>query len=606
MVEGWGVPASRARGWGRGSVELRRCWVVLVAAVTLGLGPPGSAFAVAVAAMSADAPGASAAAPLWSPPVEGEVVGGFDPPASRFGSGHRGADFSASAGTSVRSVGPGVVVFAGRVGNSNHVVVAHAGGLRTSYSYLASVAVRRGQRVERGQVLGVAGGVGEHHDGGVVHLGLRLGEQYLDPLSLFRPAVPADVVRLAPVEERFDLPAEERAARRDIGALVGALARAPISAASAGFGAGASLLGGVGAGARAVSAEVAEGVGVLGEAARFTLGLTWDWAQRDPRVAFTGAVGGAIADWWAERRRCTDAVDLGVKPISGTGHLLVRVAGVGSTSEKSAISKLPVDDLGYRPGEVFDFSYAGPTPGAPYEAADTFEGILRAAQLLAAQLEAIGRREPGREIDLVAHSQGGLVVRAYLELFYDPTDADVPPLGRVVTLASPHKGAPLATAAWAVRGSRSGAEALHALERLVPLPPGSSASIGDLREGAPLLRELDARALPDQIELRTVGATDDVIVPAGASTFDGASSHAIVVPKGWNDHAAITSDPRGVRAVGLALEGRAPPCAGLITHVRAGVVSKVATDAEHDLGTAGRVLGEAVDAARSLPGTVAR
>lgn len=568
----------------------------------LGVGLPGSALASAGSALPPGGLGAAAEGALWSAPVEGAVVGGFDPPASRFGSGHRGADFSAPPGTLVRSVGPGVVVFAGRVGGSSHVVVAHAGGLRTSYSFLASVAVRRGQRVERGNVLGTAGGTGEHHDGGVVHLGLRIGERYLDPLTLFRSPVPADVVRLVPVEDHFDLPVEERAARRDIGALVGAVASAPISAAEAAFAAGASVLGGLGAGARAVSAEVAEGVAVLGEAAQFTLRLTWEWAKQDPRVALGAAIGRSVGDWWAERRRCTDADDLTATPVDGTGHLLMRVAGLGSTSEKSAIAALPVDDLGYRPGEVFDFSYAGSMPGAAYESTDTFEGVVRAAKLLAAQLEEIGRREPGREVDLVAHSQGGLVVRVYLELFYDAADVEVPPLGRVVTLASPHQGAPLATAAWAVRGSRSSREALEALEALeglAPLPPSGSASVVDLREGSPLLRELDARMLPDQIELRTVGATDDVVVPAGASTFDGAASHALVTPRGLNDHAAITSDPRGVRAVGLALEGRAPPCAGLITHLRAGVVSEVVTEVEHDLGTAGRALGEAVDAARS-------
>ena len=52
-----------------------------------------------------------------------------------------------------------------RVAGTLHVTIAHAGDLRTSYSFLSSVGVRIGQPVTRGDVVGLTGGVGTDHDG---------------------------------------------------------------------------------------------------------------------------------------------------------------------------------------------------------------------------------------------------------------------------------------------------------------------------------------------------------------------------------------------------------------------------------------------------------
>jgi murein DD-endopeptidase MepM/ murein hydrolase activator NlpD len=156
---------------------------------------------VAVVAASMALPFAAAADPLaWTRPVPGRVVRPFDPPRSRFGAGHLGADLAADPGTPVRAAGDGRVEFAGVVANTRHVVIRHAGGLRTSYGFLRSIAVRRGQPIREGAVLGTAGGTGENHDGSVLHLGLRVGESYADPMRLFEPADLSQRVRLAPVE----------------------------------------------------------------------------------------------------------------------------------------------------------------------------------------------------------------------------------------------------------------------------------------------------------------------------------------------------------------------------------------------------------------------
>jgi murein DD-endopeptidase MepM/ murein hydrolase activator NlpD len=133
------------------------------------------------------APAPASGIAVWLRPVSGRVARPFRPPVTRYGRGHLGVDFSAAPGTSVRAAGAGTVVFAGVVAATRHVVVRHPGGLRTSYSFLATIRVHRGQRVGRGAVLGTTGGRGEHHDGHVLHLGLRIGDAYVDPMRLFAP-----------------------------------------------------------------------------------------------------------------------------------------------------------------------------------------------------------------------------------------------------------------------------------------------------------------------------------------------------------------------------------------------------------------------------------
>ena len=92
----------------------------------------------------------------------------------------------------MRAAAAGTVVFAGSVGNGRHVVVRHAGGLRTSYSFLASVTVHRAEAVAEGEILGTTGGHGDHHPGRELHLGLRIGDTFVDPMQLFgRPDLSA-------------------------------------------------------------------------------------------------------------------------------------------------------------------------------------------------------------------------------------------------------------------------------------------------------------------------------------------------------------------------------------------------------------------------------
>src|SRR5687768_2530716 len=118
-----------------------------------------AAVAVAALVVLAATPRAANAAEAVSyrPPVDGPVVDNFRPSASGYGAGNLGVDYATRAGDAVRAAAAGEVVFAGQVGGSLHVVVLHADGIRTSYSFLTSLFVARGQRVTAGQRVGEAG-----------------------------------------------------------------------------------------------------------------------------------------------------------------------------------------------------------------------------------------------------------------------------------------------------------------------------------------------------------------------------------------------------------------------------------------------------------------
>lgn len=75
---------------------------------------------------------------------------------------HSGLDLSAAAGTSVRAVAAGTVEFAGKQASyGNLVVVNHQDRRQSRYAQLKSVAVRAGQTIKQGDLLGIVGATGK-------------------------------------------------------------------------------------------------------------------------------------------------------------------------------------------------------------------------------------------------------------------------------------------------------------------------------------------------------------------------------------------------------------------------------------------------------------
>jgi len=97
---------------------------------------------------------------------------------------HSGADLLAGAGTPVKAPDAGRVVMADNLFFSgNTVILDHGGGLYTLYAHLEDFAVRKGQIVRQGSVLGHVGATGRV-TGPHLHWGARLNGVRIDPFSL--------------------------------------------------------------------------------------------------------------------------------------------------------------------------------------------------------------------------------------------------------------------------------------------------------------------------------------------------------------------------------------------------------------------------------------
>ena len=108
---------------------------------------------------------------------------------------HLGVDFGAPTGTPVRSVGDGVVTFAGwQNGYGNVIHLQHRGDRSTVYAHLSHVDVRVGQRVEQGARIGAVGATG-WATGPHLHFEFKLGSQQVDPLTIARAS---ETVQLTP------------------------------------------------------------------------------------------------------------------------------------------------------------------------------------------------------------------------------------------------------------------------------------------------------------------------------------------------------------------------------------------------------------------------
>ncbi len=97
---------------------------------------------------------------------------------------HLGVDYAAPTGTAVRSVGDGVVEFAGtQNGFGNVVMVKHRNNNVTVYAHLSRINVRTGQSVSQSQNVGAVGQTG-WATGPHLHFEFRINGAHKDPLTI--------------------------------------------------------------------------------------------------------------------------------------------------------------------------------------------------------------------------------------------------------------------------------------------------------------------------------------------------------------------------------------------------------------------------------------
>lgn len=97
---------------------------------------------------------------------------------------HSGLDVSADRGTPVHATADGTVDFEGYNGNyGNSIVITHGFGIATRFGHMSGFAVRQGQKVRRGDVIGYVGSTGRT-TGPHLHYEILLNGQPINPLRI--------------------------------------------------------------------------------------------------------------------------------------------------------------------------------------------------------------------------------------------------------------------------------------------------------------------------------------------------------------------------------------------------------------------------------------
>ena len=121
---------------------------------------------------------------IW--PTKGRITSRFGPRVSPFTGKkalHAGIDIGAPAGTEVRSPASGKVVVAaydGRMGK--FIRIDHGYGIETTYGHLSKIYVKYGDRVQRGDLIGLVGSTGKFSTGPHLHYQVAVNDTVVNPV----------------------------------------------------------------------------------------------------------------------------------------------------------------------------------------------------------------------------------------------------------------------------------------------------------------------------------------------------------------------------------------------------------------------------------------
>jgi len=129
--------------------------------------------------------------PLWRGsfllPLKGTVTTPFGVRRiinGRYRSFHSGVDIAAREGSPILATNDGMVILAQKLYlEGNTVIIDHGLGLYSIYLHLAEVFVRKGDKVKRGERIGLVGATGRV-TGPHLHWGIKLLGQRVDPMAL--------------------------------------------------------------------------------------------------------------------------------------------------------------------------------------------------------------------------------------------------------------------------------------------------------------------------------------------------------------------------------------------------------------------------------------
>ena len=120
-------------------------------------------------------------APQFIKPVDGNVILGFGESKAN-GKPNDGINIAAPEGAPVKAAAGGEVVYSGNQlqGYGNLVIIRHPEGYLTAYAHMQNLDLKKGEKVNQGQVIGHVGTTGNVEQP-QLHFGVRKGREAVDP-----------------------------------------------------------------------------------------------------------------------------------------------------------------------------------------------------------------------------------------------------------------------------------------------------------------------------------------------------------------------------------------------------------------------------------------
>jgi pimeloyl-ACP methyl ester carboxylesterase len=195
------------------------------------------------------------------------------------------------------------------------------------------------------------------------------------------------------------------------------------------------------------------------------------------------------------------------------------------------------------------------------------------------------RRHPGTDVDLIGHSQGGLIARAVLAHMVSEWQPGLPRLDHLITISTPHQGTPLAGLAETLdQGTVTGRLVARAAqewsERGGPIPNPYADVLRDMVPGSDLLRELASADVVLGTKVLSLAPVGDLLVPATRARWAG-EDNRILPPSGPLAHTGILSSTAALRIAGAFLRDAPDSCIGASDYY--GVAAGTAVDVAHRL-----------------------
>ena len=254
--------------------------------------------------------------------------------------------------------------------------------------------------------------------------------------------------------------------------------------------------------------------------------------------------------------------------------------------------------LGYESERSYVLSYSD-DPDA-YDRTDTFGDLRSAARRLDLLLRRVAADFPGRGVDILGHSQGGLVARYYLETAGGRSHQRRPRIEHLITFSAPHQGAPLVDAGEEIRETWSGKLASDGLKRahegqdpwhfpealdfIIPAAPVADAvlsfatirasdvvpdpyarSVKQMKPGSDFLTNLATDDVAYGTRVLALQDRYDVVVPADHARWPGEANRAVdghpdKLLGGLNRHRGIVDNPEPLAIAHSFLRGARLPC----------------------------------------------